>query len=299
VHGGGRFVEPVLVTPAVRSDLDALAPLAPEHLPVELEAVDAFARTFPDAPQVACFDTAFHRRMPAVAQTFALPPSDGVVRYGFHGLSYEYVVEELNRLGEPAAARGRLVVAHLGSGASMAAVRDGVGVDTTMGFTPAGGLVMGTRCGDIDPGVLVHLLRTRGLDAAGLEALVNRQSGLLGVSGTTADMRELLAGEAANPRAALAVELFCYQARKHLGAMAAALGGADALVFTGGMGANSPAVRERICRGTGYLGIELDPARNAADAAVISAAGSRVPVRVVRTDEERMIARHTRRVLGG
>src|SRR5215213_8890415 len=237
VHGGDRHREPQRVAPEVVADLRALVPIDPNHLPQAIAAIEAVGRAYPAAPQVVCFDTAFHRRMPRVARLYALPSrlsEEGIIRYGFHGLSYEYVMEELRRL-EPEAAAGR-VVAHLGNGASMAAVRGGVGVDTTMGFTPTGGLVMGTRSGDLDPSVPLFLLEEQGLTPTEVGDLVNKQAGLLGVSGTSADMRDLLDRELDDGRAAEAVALFCYQAKKFLGAMAAALGGLDALVFTGGIG---------------------------------------------------------------
>jgi acetate kinase len=299
VHGGDRHREPQRVAPEVIADLRALVPIDPNHLPQAIVAIEAVGRAYPAVPQVACFDTAFHSRMPRVARLYALPrrlAEGGVVRYGFHGLSYEYVMGELRRV-DRAAADGRVVVAHLGNGASMAAVRGGVGVDTTMGFTPTGGLVMGTRSGDLDPSVPLFLLEERGLTPTEVGDLVNKQAGLLGVSGTSADMRDLLDREAYDGRAAEAVALFCYQAKKFLGALAAALGGLDALVFTGGIGEHAAPVRERICEGLGFLGIRLDPDRNAAHAPVISSDDAAVTVRVVPTDEDLMVARHTRRLI--
>src|SRR5919112_733956 len=299
VHGGERHREPRRVTPRVVDDLRALVPIDPNHLPQAIAAIEAVGRAYPAVPQVACFDTAFHSRMPHVARLYALPgrlAEEGIIRYGFHGLSYEYVIEELCSL-EPGAAIGRVVVAHLGNGASMAAVRGGVGVDTTMGFTPTGGLVMGTRSGDLDPSVPLFLLEEQGLTPTEVGDLVNKRAGLLGVSGTSADMRDLLDRELDDGRAAEAVALFCYQAKKFLGAMAAALGGLDALVFTGGIGENSATVRERICDGLEFLGIRLDPERNAAHAPVISSDDAAVTVRVVPTDEDLMVARHTRRLI--
>jgi acetate kinase len=295
VHGGARFVEPTPLTAEVVDALEKLVPLAPDHQPQALEAIRAVWRAYPELPQVACFDTAFHRRLTAAAQTYALPADvreAGVVRYGFHGLSYEYVVGELRRV-DPTAAGGRVIVAHLGHGASLAAIRGGVGVDTTMGFTPAGGLVMGTRSGDLDPGVLTFLARERGLGAAELDELVNYRSGLLGLSGTSSDMSDLLSREAEDEAAALAVEVFCYRARLFVGALAAALGGLDTLVFTAGIGERAAPVRARICAGLEHLGVELNPSENDRPAAVISSDGSRVTVRVIPTDEDRMIARHT------
>jgi acetate kinase len=250
--------------------------------------------------QVACFDTAFHRQMPKVARMLPLPRAlfdEGIVRFGFHGLSYEFVIQELERTAGAAAARGRVVIAHLGSGASMAAVRDGRTLDTTMGFTPTGGLMMSTRSGDLDPGVVLHLLQEKGLSPADVNEMVNHGAGLLGVSGIAADMQELLAAEAANPRAAEAIALFCYTARKYLGALAAALGGLDTLIFTAGIGENSPAVRQRICEGMEFVGIQLDAERNAQNAPIISPEHGSVTVRVVRTNEELMIARAVDRIL--
>ncbi len=293
VHGGPDHTAPEVVTPELLRDLERLKPLDPTHLPAELDLIAAFAARCPGVPQVACFDTAFHRDLPAAARTLPLPrryQAQGVRRYGFHGLSYEYLMEELARVAGTEAANGRVILAHLGSGASLAAVHNGKCVDTTMGFTPTGGLVMGTRTGDFDPGVLLHLLRTENLTADQLDALVNRESGLLGLSETSADMRELLAREAADPRAAEAVAVFCYQAQKWIGALAAALGGLDTLVFAGGIGENSPEIRTRICDGLQFLGVRVAPNRNAAGDAVVSADGAPVAVRVVRTNEEAMIA---------
>ncbi len=294
VHGGADHSAPERVDGRLLADLRALVPSAPLHLPGAVAGIEAVAARFPHLPQAACFDTAFHRRMPELAQRFALPGAlweEGVRRYGFHGLSYEYV---LDALGD--AARGRVIVAHLGNGASMAAVRDGAPVDTTMGFTPAGGLMMGTRSGDLDPGVLIHLMRERGWGADEIERLVTREAGLLGVSGLSPDMKTLLAARE-HPQAALAVDLFCYQARKHVGALAAVLDGLDTLVFTGGIGERAAPVRRRICEGLAHLGIEIDTERNQAHAGTISTPRSPCTVRVVPTDEDLMIARHTRRLL--
>jgi acetate kinase len=299
VHGGDRHREPQRVTPGVVADLRALVPIDPNHLPQAIAAIEAVGRAYPAVPQVACFDTAFHSRMPRVARLYALPSrlaEEGIIRYGFHGLSCEYVMEELRRL-EPEAAAGRVVVAHLGNGASMAAVRGGVGVDTTMGFTPTGGLVMGTRSGDLDPSVPLFLLEERGLTPTEVSDLLNKQAGLLGVSGTSADMRDLLDREPEDRRAAEAVALFCYQAKKFLGALVATLGGLDALVFTGGIGEHAAPVRERVCEGLEFFGIRLDTNRNAAHAPVISSDDAAVSVRVVPTDEDLMVFRHTRRLI--
>jgi acetate kinase len=262
--------------------------------------LEAFACRCPGVPQVACFDSTFHQGLPRVARLLPIPhhyEGSGVRRYGFHGLSYAFLMEELARVSGPGAALGRVVLAHLGGGSSMAAVIEGRCVETTMGFTPSGGLVMGTRTGDIDPGVLVYLLRTEGLSAEGLDDLVNRRSGLLGVSGASSDMRDLLARRATDARAADAIELYCYQARKWVGALAAALGGLDTLVFSGGVGENAPEIRARICDGLAVLGIRLDPAGNGANAAVVSSPDGPCAVRVIKTDEELIIARTVVRLL--
>jgi len=299
VHGGARFSGPVLLDAGAEYAIEELAELAPLHNGPALAAIRAIREALgPEMPQVATFDTAFHSRMSRVAQLFALPrwlADEGVLRYGFHGLSYEYVMGELHAL-DPEAAAGRVIIAHLGNGASMVAVRGGVGVDTTMGFTPTGGLVMGTRSGDLDPGVLLYLLE-KGLSPPQLGDLVNKQAGLLGVSERSADMRDLLGREANDSRAAEAISLFCYQAKKFLGALVAALGGLDTLVFTGGIGEHAAPVRWRICEGLEFFGIRLDPYRNAEHAPVISRDGTRVAVRVIPTDENLMVARHTRRLV--
>lgn len=296
VHGGPDLSSPRRVDDALLTTLRQLVPLAPLHLPSELAIIEAVAKERPAVPQVVCFDTAFHRRMPPSAQRLPLPRrfwDDGVRRYGFHGLSYEYVLWKLRE-----AARGRVIVAHLGNGASLAAVRDGCPLDTTMGLTPLGGLVMGTRPGDLDPGVLVYLMQAKGYDAERLDALLNDESGLLGISGSTSDMKTLLERRAGDSRAAEAVELFCASARKHIGAFAAVLGGLDVLVFTGAIGERAAAVRWEICRDLGYLGINLDRSRNDADAEVLSSPSATCTVRIVPADEERMIARHTAAALG-
>lgn len=299
VHGMAH-AKPARVDGRLLAELRRLTPYAPDHLPIELQLLAALRRRHPTLPQVVCFDTAFHRTMPAVARALPLPrryTRAGVQRYGFHGLSYQFLTEELGRLRDPAVRRGRVILAHLGNGASLAAVRDGCSVDTSMGFTPAAGLVMGTRSGDLDPGVVAFLARERGLSPAAFDRLVNHDSGLLGVSGTSADMRDLLRRERGDPRAALAVELFCYQARKWIGAYAAVLGGVDTLVFAGGIGENAPVVRARICDGLGFLGIRIDARRNLRNAPVISRSGASATVRVIPTDEELMIARSVRRML--
>jgi acetate kinase len=295
VHGGSEHVVPERVTPQLVADLRALVSFAGLHLPSALACIDEVSARLARLPQVACFDTAFHRTMPPVSRRLPLPRalSDrGVRRYGFHGLSCEYVVSTVG-----AATLGRAVIAHLGSGSSLTAVRDGSSVDTTMGFTPAGGVMMGTRSGDLDPGVLFHLLR-EGRDATALERLVEHEAGLLGVSALSPDMQTLLELRAERPAAAEAIELFCHQVRKQVGALAAVLGGLDTLVFTGGIGEHAAPVRDEVCRGLDHLGIHLDPARNARHDAIIAADGAACTVRVVPTDEDLMIARHTRAVLG-
>jgi acetate kinase len=293
VHGGPQYSEPQRITVEVIEELRSLSPFDPEHLPEELLLVEALHRRFPDVPQVACFDTAFHHDLPRVARLLPIPrryEARGVRRYGFHGLSYEFLMGELARTAGPKAAKGRIILAHLGNGASLAAVHDGKSLDTSMGFTPAAGVPMSTRSGDLDPGILLYLARTEGLDAKRFNEMINFQSGLLGVSETTSDMRDLLDRETKDVRAAEAIALFCYQLKKWIGAFAAALGGLDTLVFSGGIGENAPAIRSRICKGLSFLGIELEENKNAADEAVISVTGSRVAVRVIRTDEEHMIA---------
>jgi len=281
-------------------ELRRLAPLDVEHLPAEISMVEALRRRAPSLPQVACFDTAFHHTMPRVARLVPIPrryEDRGVCRYGFHGLSYAYLLEELERIAGPTAARGRVVMAHLGSGASLCAANEGRSIDTTMGFTPTSGIPMGTRSGDLDPGVLLHLVRAEGMSVDALEELLNKRSGLLGVSDTSPDMRDLLAREETDPRTAEAVALFCYQAKKAVGALAAALGGIETLVFAGGIGERSALVRARITAGLEHLGVHLDPARNAVGAPILSADGSPCTVRLIPTDEELIIARETLRVL--
>ena len=299
VHGGAEYRQPAVVNAELLDDLRQLVPLAPDHLPREIEVIQAALRAYPDVRcHVACFDTTFHRSMPEVARLYALPADlqeRGLLRYGFHGLSYEYIAGELSLLADQKA-KGRVVIAHLGSGASMAALRNGCSVETTMGFTPAGGLVMSTRCGDVDPGLLVHLLRDESRTVEDVNELINRKSGLLGLSGISSDMQELLQLEREEPAARRAIEVFCYQARKYLGALAAVLGGLDTLVFTAGIGENAPSVRRRICQGLECLGIRLDAKRNLAGDAVISVDGSPTTVRVMATNEEVMIARHARSV---
>ena len=300
VHGGPKYSDPQLITKEMVEELRQLTPFDPEHLPEEILLTEAFHRRFPELPQVACFDTAFHHDLPRVARLLPIPrryEAQGVRRYGFHGLSYAFLMGELARLAGAEAAKGRVILAHLGNGASLAAVRDGKPVDTSMGFTPTAGVPMSTRSGDLDPGLVWYLARTEKMSAKQFNEMVNFQSGLLGMSETSSDMRDLLKCEAQDVRAAEAVALFCYQVKKWVGAFAAALGGLDTLVFAGGIGENAPIVRTRICEGLGFLGIALEEKRNAANEGVISAEASRVSVRVIRTDEEWMIASTVCRVL--
>jgi acetate kinase len=299
VHGGSRFVEPGLITAEMLDELRRISPLDPEHLPGEIALIESIGEALPGVPQVACFDTAFHRSLARPAQIVPIPRRYwglGVKRYGFHGLSYTYLMEELARAAGPAEARGRVVLAHLGAGASLAAVRDGRCVDTTMGFTPASGLVMGTRCGDIDPGLVAFLAHAEGMTPERFHHMVNHESGLLGVSETSADVRDLLARREADARAAEAIDLFCYRVRAAIGALSAALGGLDALVFSGGIGENSPEIRRGACERLGFLGVVLDDGRNASGGPVISAESSPARVRVIRTDEESMIVRDVLRL---
>jgi acetate kinase len=298
VHGM-KHAEPERVTPKLLRELHRITPYAPDHLPREIGLIETFSRRYPGLPQVACFDTAFHCTMPRVARLLPIPRrfgARGIERYGFHGLSYSYLMEELGRL-DPVGAKGRVILAHLGNGASLAAVRHGKSIDTSMGFTPAAGLVMSTRTGDLDPGLIYYLARTERMTAAHFQRMVNHESGLLGVSGTSSDMRDLCAREAADVRAAEAVELFCYQARKWIGSFAAALGGLSTLVFSGGIGENAPLIRARICDGLSFIGIQLNRKRNAGNAPLISSDTSGVRVRVIPTNEELMIARSAVRVL--
>ena len=297
VHGGLNYAEPTLVNAEVLTNLEKLVPLAPLHQPHNLAPIRIVAERTPDMPQVACFDTAFHRAQPELAQAFALPPAitdRGVRRYGFHGLSYEYIASALPGIDAKAAA-GRVIVAHLGNGASMCAIKAGKSMASTMGFTAVDGLPMGTRSGALDPGVVLYLMDEMKMDARAIEKLIYQESGLLGVSGISSDMRALL--ESKEPRAKLAVDLFVYRIGRELGSLAAALGGLDAVVFTGGFGERAVAIRERVCRDAGWLGIELDPAANGKDGPRISTTASRVPAWVMPTNEELMIARHTRRLI--
>jgi acetate kinase len=297
VHGGLAYSAPVRVDDAVLAALDAFVPLAPLHQPANLAAIRAVRRQVPEVPQVACFDTAFHRTQPELAQMFALPIAlheAGVRRYGFHGLSYEYIASVLPSLDARAAA-GRTVVLHLGNGASMCALAGGRSIASTMGFTALDGLPMGTRSGALDPGVVLYLMAARGMDARAVEHLLYHESGLLGVSGVSSDMRTLLASDA--PRARLAIDLYVYRIARELGSLTAALGGLDALVFTAGIGENAPAIRAQVGAAARWLGVELDAAANAAGGPSLHSAASRIAAWCVPTNEELMIARHTQRVL--
>jgi acetate kinase len=297
VHGGPDHDAPERVGPKLLAELRELVRLAPLHLPSAIQAIEAVAAAYPRLPQVACFDTAFHRHVPEIAQLLPLPRAlwdQGVRRYGFHGLSYEYVVQELAARSDE-----RVVIAHLGNGASLTAVRGRTPVETTMGLTPTGGVMMGTRSGDLDPGVLLFLMNERGYDAPALAELVNHGAGLLAVSGRSPDMKTLLEKRSTDPRAAQAVEMFCYQVRGRVGQLAAALGGLDTLVFTGGIGERAAPVREQICRGLEHLGVRLDLDRNAAHSDPLSASDAACAVRVIPTNEDLMIARHIRSVLAG
>jgi acetate kinase len=294
VHGGPLFTRPQRIDQKLKAALRELIPFAPLHLPSQIAMIEAVSDHFPDLPQVASFDTSFHSGMPEVAKRFALPRElweQGIKRYGFHGLSYEFIVGKLGKeLGQ------RAIIAHLGNGSSMVAVKDGQPMDTSMGLTPSGGFIMGTRSGDLDPGVLLYLMN-KGYSADRLEKLINHHSGMMGVSGQTGDMRVLLEKRQTDPDAALAVKIFCYQVRKFIGAYAAVLGGLDTLVFAGGIGERAAPVRAEICEGLEYMGIMLDSSANGRNAEIISANASRCAVRVVKTDEDLMIARHTRKTL--
>jgi len=293
VHGGPKYSMPQRITAEMVEELRQLSPFDPEHIPEEILLTEAFHRRFPDLPQVACFDTAFHHDLPRVARLLPIPrryEAQGVRRYGFHGLSYAFLMRELARLDGAEAAKGRVILAHLGNGASLAAVRDGKSIDTSMSFTPTAGVPMSTRSGDLDPGLVWYLARTEKMSDKQFNEMVNFQSGLLGVSETSSDMHDLLDHETQDVRAAEAIALFCYQIKKWIGAFAAALSGLDTLVFAGGIGEKAPIVRSRICEGLGFLGIELEEKRNAANDGVISIDTSRIKVRVIHTDEELMIA---------
>ena len=301
VHGGPRYRRPAPIDGEMIEYLRQIRAFAPEHLPAELEVIESCRTRFPTVPLIACFDTGFHHGMPVVARILPIPrrfAAKGVERFGFHGLSYSFLLDELERQAGAAAARGRLVLAHLGNGASLAAVHNGQSIDTSMGFTPAAGVPMGTRSGDLDPGLVLYLAQTEGMDAVAFDRMVNHESGLLGVSETSSDMRELLERETGDSRAAEALALFCYRVKKTIGAFAAALGGLDTLVFTGGVGENSATIRERICDGLDFLGVDLDPAANEAGDPLISSPRNRVAVRVVRTDEEAVIVKAIMEFLG-
>ena len=301
VHGGPKYTKPQRITPQMVEDLHDLEPFDPEHLPEEIQLTEAFFKRFPNLPQIACFDTAFHSNLPRVAHLLPIPrrfDARGVHRYGFHGLSYAYLMEELARVAGKEAAQGRVILAHLGSGASMAAVKGGQPMDTSIAFTPTAGFPMSSRSGDLDPGLVWYLNRVEGVDSRKFNHMVNFESGLLGISETTSDMAELLKREGSDVRAAEAVAVFCYHVKKWIGAFAAALGGLDTLVFSGGIGENAPAIRARVCNGLEFLGVEIDEQRNAAGEAVISRQNGRVAVRVMHTDEEWMIASIVCRVLG-
>ncbi|MGZ9057672.1 MAG: acetate/propionate family kinase [Burkholderiaceae bacterium] len=300
VHGGARDSSPARVDDKLVKALYEITPYSPEHLPVEIALIEYFLRHFPNVPQIACFDTSFHRHMPRVAQLLPIPrryEQKGIRRYGFHGLSYAYLMEELERAAGTRVAHGRVVLAHLGNGSSLAAVRRGESVDTTMALTPASGIPMSTRSGDLDPGLAWCLARSENMDAEGFHRMANHESGLAGISETSSDMADLLASEAADVRAAEAVALYCYQVTKAIGSLAAALAGLDTLVFSGGIGENAPEIRQRICAGLGFLGISIDVNNNARNDGVISADTATVTVRMIRTDEEAMIARSTLRFL--
>ncbi len=301
VHGGQRYRKPHVISKEMIDELRRLVPFDPEHLPEELGLIDAFHRRFPDLMQVACFDTAFHRDLPRVATWLPIPrrfDEKGIRRYGFHGLSYEFLMRELVRLGDPAAKSGRVILAHLGNGASLSAVHSGKPLDTSMSFTPTSGLMMSTRTGDLDPGLAGYLMQSEKLTIEQFSHLVNHESGLLGISETSSDMRDLLMREKSDPRAAEAIALFCYQVKKYIGAYAAVLGGLDTLIFSGGIGENSAVVRARICEGLAFIGIALDEKRNAGNDAIVSGEKSGVVVRVIHTDEELMIAKSVSSMLG-
>jgi len=300
VHGGTRFTEPIKIDDGILNELDALVPLAPLHQPHNIAAMRAVALHAPKLSQVACFDTSFHHNQPAIAQRFALPrrlSDEGIRRYGFHGLSYEYIASRLPAV-DPTAARGRTIVAHLGNGASLCAIRNGASVATTMSFTPLDGLVMGTRCGSIDAGVLIYLMNRHGMDARTLERVLTNESGLLGVSEISSDMRTLLDRESTDSRAAEAIDLFVYRIGREIGSLAAALGGLDSIVFTGGIGERAMPIRARVCQATSWLGLEFDATANDLDGPQISSTGSKVSAWVIPTNEELMIAQHTRRLIG-
>jgi acetate kinase len=300
VHGM-KHSDPERVSQTLLDELHRISSYDPDHLPREIELIEAFRRRYPQLPQVACFDTAFHHSLPRVARLLPIPrrfDAMGLQRYGFHGLSYAYLMQALAQVAGPQVAQGRVILAHLGNGASLAAVRDGRSIDTSMGFTPAGGLVMGTRSGDLDPGAAWYMMQREHLTSKQFNHLINHESGLLGISETSPDMRDLLLQEAGDVRASEAVEVFCYQVKKWIGAFAAAMGGLDTLVFAGGIGEHAPVVRARICAGLEFLGIEIEENSNAQNADVISTETGRVAVRVMHTDEELIIAKSVCGILG-
>ena len=300
VHGGSKYSKAQKITKKMMEDLHTFSAFDPEHMPEEILLIQAFHDRMPNLLQVACFDTAFHHDLPRLAKILPIPrhyEAQGVRRYGFHGLSYEFLMRELTRQAGPEKAEGRVILAHLGNGASLAAVRHGKSVDTSMSFTPTAGVPMSTRSGDLDPGLVLYLARMEGFDAKQYHKMVNFQSGLLGVSEISSDMQDLLKHEKKDVRAAEAVELFCYQIKKWIGGFAAVLGGLETLVFTGGIGENASSVRARICEGLEFLGIVVEEKKNAAHADVISTGTSRVDIRVIRTDEEWMIAETLCRIL--
>ena len=293
VHGM-KHTEPEIITSELLDELKEISAYDPEHLPGEIDLIEIFQKRYPLLPQIACFDTSFHSSMPAVAKLLPIPRrynEKGIQRYGFHGLSYSFLIEELKHIAGNETIQDRIILAHLGNGASMAAVKDGISIDTSMGFTPTSGLPMGTRSGDLEPGVAWYLMKVEKLSPEQFSHLINHESGLLGVSETSSDMRELLKCESTNSRAAEAIELFCYQTKKWIGSYAAVLGGLDTLVFSGGIGENAPEVRDRVCRGLKFLGIELDESKNLKNEAIISSDASRVSVHVIKTNEELMIAK--------
>jgi acetate kinase len=302
VSGGRSYSTPEVATSELIASLEELIPYAPEHLPQALTAVRYAIKLFPDILQVTCFDTAFHSSMPAVAKLYPFPEPvrrSGIQRYGFHGLSYEYLLGELERRNEQGGSQKRIILAHLGHGSSMAAVFDGKSIDTTMGFSPAGGLVMSTRTGDLDPGVLLFLMQQEKMNPREMNAMINRHAGLLGISGVSDDMQVLLSMQQENSRVREAIDLFCYRAKQWIGSYAAVMGGLDTLVFSGGIGEHAGEIRSRICEGLGFLGIAIDPSRNLLSSPVISPDGNSVSVRVIKTNEELMIARHTFKLLTG
>ena len=297
---GMKHKEPEQITTELLKELHRIIPYDTDHLPAEIELIEALRHRYPKMLQVACFDTSFHHTIPRVARIMAIPrrfDKIGIQRYGFHGLSYAYLIEELTRIAGEKAAQERVILAHLGNGASLAAVRAGKSIDTSMGFTPAGGLMMGTRPGDLDPGVAWYIMKSENLTPRQFNNLINHDSGLLGISETSSDMRDLFAKESDDFRAAEAVAVFCYQVKKWIGAFAAVLGGLDTLVFAGGIGENCPVIRSRICEGLGFLGIEIEENRNMANAPVISPNAGKVTVRVIHTDEEWMIAKTLNQVI--